>query len=80
MKLWKILKNRKSSRGGHKRFFTLRDMAEIKHDAAKKNARIKRGEQVDHPNNVIYECGCGHEGCFLHVGYGNPNEKGERQY
>ena len=42
-------------------------MAEIKHREANKNSQIKRGEMpINGENHLIYECGCGTEGCFIH--------------
>ena len=72
-KLWKILRKQKESKN-NKRFYTLRDMAEIKHDEAKKNSRIKRGEEITRGNNNIVLCGCGIEGCFIHNGWNNPKQ------
>ena len=63
-------KRRKESKN-LRRFYTSLDMAIIKKDMAIRNSRIKRGEIEDHPNNIICVCGCGHEGCFLHVGFEN---------
>lgn len=65
-KLWKILTNRKESKNS-KRKYTLRDMAEIKHDEAKHNAQLKRGEIKKGNKKSIILCGCGREGCFLHI-------------
>jgi len=64
-------KNRKESSGNRigKRFYTALDMAIIKMDQAKRNAKIKRGEAKRFGNEYICVCGCGTEGCFIHSGY-----------
>lgn len=62
---------RKESKNGGRRY-TLRDMAIIKHDASVTDAQIKRGEIIPRGNNrKISLCGCGVEGCFLHISYPN---------
>jgi hypothetical protein len=69
--------NRKSSRWNpitekpERRFYSSRDMAEVKHMVAQRNSQIKRGETPDFPNNYISVCGCGNEGCFIVYGYYN---------
>lgn len=63
-----IGKNKKESKHGN-RFYTPLDMSIIKKDAAWKNSQKKRKEVPDHPNELITICGCGHEGCFLHIGW-----------
>lgn len=71
-KLRDILKSdRKSSHKLHKRFYSSRDMSEIKHMVAQRNSQIKRGEFPDYPNNYISVCGCGFEGCFIVSGHNN---------
>lgn len=71
-------KNRDVSKDNHKRFYTARDMAIIKKDAAIRNSRIKRGEIKRNGNEYIAECGCGGEGCFIHSGYDSkPREDNE---
>jgi len=73
-KLWEILKNRKTSKND-KRFLTSRDMAEIKHQEAVYNARIKRGDiEVKGENHYISLCGCGHEGCTIHGNFKSPSD------
>ena len=53
----------------HKRFYTSRDMAIIKHDVAVYNSQAKRGER-NHTNHMgIAVCGCGAEGCFVHFNF-----------
>ncbi len=74
-KLYNISKNRthapdkkigeKYIRG--KRFYTDIDMAIIKHDTAVHNSNIKREIIEKKGTYLVYECGCGGEGCFLHV-------------
>jgi len=66
-------KRRKDS-GGMKgnRFYTSLDMAIIKKDAANRNRKIKRGEIPVYGTNYISVCGCGMEGCFLHIGFNPP--------
>ena len=65
-------KRRPESRKNWKRFYTSLDMAIIKRDAANRNGQIKRGEIVGYGYNDICVCGCGSEGCFLHIGYNSP--------
>ena len=66
-KLTDIMQDRKFSRGGRgRRRYTMVDMAIVKHDAAVKNARIKRGEEERGVLDYVAECGCGVEGCFIH--------------
>ncbi len=68
-------KHRKESKHGN-RFYTDKDMAIIKHDVAVKNSEIKRGEKERKGNEIIYICGCGVEGCFIHSGYDSiPQDK-----
>lgn len=62
-------KQRKNSRKNHRRFYTSRDMAIVKHDAAVRNSKVKRGELQRYGNEGIYVCGCGREGCFIHTGH-----------
>lgn len=66
MKLELLARNKKHSRKNDKRFYTALDMAIIKHDAAVRNAKIKRGELQKGKLDYISVCGCGHEGCFIH--------------
>lgn len=61
-------KEAKYSKNG-KRFYTSLDMAIAKHDQAVRNSRIKRGEDKRGGTEYIADCGCGSEGCFLHLGY-----------
>lgn len=70
MKLNSTLKRRKESKNGERRY-TLRDMAVIKHDQAVRNAQVKRGEKTNVEGGIEYiaVCGCGVEGCFLHLSY-----------
>ena len=44
-------------------------MSIIKHDTAVQNSQVNRGEVRRTNNQKVYECGCGCEGCFLHVSY-----------
>ena len=62
----------------HRRFYTRLDMSIIKHDESVHNAKAKRGEVADENNGLIYECGCGAVGCFIHRSYkaSNPNKAG----
>jgi len=74
-KLYLISKNKKTApdkklgdtcvRG--RRFYTNTDMSIIKHDQAVHNSQIKRGEIDKKGSYSIYPCGCGHEGCFIHI-------------
>ena len=69
MKLERIARQRKNSRGNDERFYTQLDMAIIKHDAAVRNAQVKRGEVPRISGvgfNYVSVCGCGREGCFIH--------------
>lgn len=50
-----------------RRFYTDVDMAIIKLDEAVLNSMVKRGEVVINNNQHIVICGCGVEGCFLHI-------------
>lgn len=69
------LKREKASRG--ERFYSNLEMSIIKHDQAVHNAQVKRGEAQAGNNNLIYECGCGARGCFLHRNYkGQTNQTG----
>lgn len=67
-------RNRKHSKKG-KRFYTSRDMAIVKHDIAADNGRVKRGEKERHNNQKIVVCGCGAEGCFLHISHESEPKK-----
>jgi hypothetical protein len=53
-------------------------MSIVKHDEAVRNAQVKRGEVANKNNGLIYECGCGAVGCFIHHSYkaSNPNQAG----
>lgn len=68
MKLELTARKRKESRKG-KRFYTSRDMAIIKHDAAVRNSKVNRGEISGYGNEVVTVCSCGREGCFVHTGF-----------
>lgn len=70
MKL-ETLVNKKNLSKNNKRFFTKLDMSIIKKDAANRNSQIKRGLIKKYPNNIIYPCLCGSEGCFIHTGWEN---------
>jgi len=63
------IKNRKHAGkyGSGKRFYTALDMAILKHDEAVHNAQLKRGEKKTGKQKLIVVCGCGAEGCFLHI-------------
>ena len=50
-----------------KRFYTSVDMAIVKHDIAIHNSMINRKEVEKKGTYLIKECGCGGEGCFLHI-------------
>lgn len=71
-KLYEILKRRKESKH-NKRFYTSRDMSELKHMIAIRNSEIKRGLVPYRANTGICVCGCGHEGCFIL--YGRESKK-----
>ena len=79
MKLSEAGGHKKSSKKKHKRFYTALDMAEIKHQEAIKASEIKRGVREPKGNNSIIVCGCGREGCFLHLEHDStlepPTEK-----
>ena len=66
MKVNQLAKYRRDSKNS-KRRYTMRDMAIIKHDAAVLNAQEKRGEIKRTNTRYITICGCGVEGCFLHL-------------
>ncbi len=73
--LWQISRNKTHSRGSSdrrgQRFYTSTDMAILKHDIAIHNSQLKRGEVKKEGTYLIVECGCGHEGCFLHIEHKN---------
>jgi hypothetical protein len=71
-KLWQVCKSNRKESKHNKRFYSSRDMSELKHMEAIKASEIKRGIRKDYPNNYISVCGCGHEGCFILGGYDNP--------
>jgi len=50
-----------------KRLYTKLDMAIIKKDVANRQGQIKRGEIPFSAETTIVLCGCGMEGCFLHL-------------
>lgn len=62
----RLKRKRKSSKKEGNRLYTLLDMAIIKKDVAITNAKRKRKELDNHPNQYISVCGCGMEGCFIH--------------
>jgi len=70
-KLWQISRNKTYSRDTldrrGQRFYTSTDMAILKHDIAIHNSQLKRGEVKEEVTYLIIPCGCGHEGCFLHI-------------
>lgn len=69
-KLPEVMEQRNHSRGPHgRRRYTMVDMAFVKHDAAVLNSRVNRGEVSRTNNQHIIVCGCGAEGCFLHLSY-----------
>lgn len=61
----------------HRRFYSNLEMSIIKHDEAVHNSETKRGSTSAGNNHVIYECGCGCRGCFLHRNYTATNENSE---
>jgi hypothetical protein len=70
MNIEEIAKRKKTANKGRgRRFYTSVDMSIIKKDDANRKGMMKRGEVIYHGNNVIYECGCGREGCFIHHSY-----------
>lgn len=79
---WKAGRRKESK--SLKRFYTALDMAIIKMDIAKRNARIKRGETKRYGNEYISVCGCGTEGCFIHSGFESVSQEKmnewEKQY
>ena len=64
MNLENLAKRRPESKN-LKRFYTPLDMAIIKKDESIYNSRAKRG-LIKKPNDICV-CGCGREGCFLHL-------------
>jgi len=63
------------------RFFSAKDMAIVKHDAAVLNSKERRGELKRTNTRHIFVCGCGATGCFIHTSYEStvvPFEKRER--
>lgn len=79
MKLSEAGGHKKSSKKNDKRFYTALDMAEIKHQEAIKASQIKRGERKDKGNNSIIVCGCGREGCFLHLEHDSTLEPAQKK-
>ena len=77
-KLTSKIKRRNETRGG-KRFYTALDMAVIKHDDAVENSREKRGEIKRFGNRRHSVCGCGVEGCFVHVNYESDSVRKQRE-
>ena len=67
-KLESLMTARNHSRATGRRRYTALDMSIVKHDAAVRNARIKRGEIKRGTLEYIACCGCGVEGCFIHGG------------
>ena len=62
-KWYEIVKRVDHSKNG-KRFYSSRDMMEIRRMESVANSELKRGlRKKDHTH--IYECGCGTEGCFI---------------
>ncbi len=59
----------------YKRFYTSKDMAIIKHDAAMYKSQANRGEREMTNHTDIVVCGCGSEGCFLHTNIVNRSKK-----
>ena len=70
-KLRNICKTHRKESPKLRRFYSSRDMAELKNMEAARASQIKRGEIKDYPNNYISVCGCGHEGCFILGGHDN---------
>lgn len=66
-KLTDVITYRRHSRNHSRRRYTDVDMAVIKHDEAVLNSRVARGEAKAGNTQLIIECGCGTEGCFLHI-------------
>lgn len=77
-KLTSKIKRRNESRS-QKRFYTALDMAVIKHDDAVENSREKRGEIKRFGNRRHSVCGCGVEGCFVHVNYESDSVRAQRE-
>lgn len=70
---------RKRDMRTNRRFYSNLEMSIIKHDQAVHNAQRKRGDAETETagNSIIYECGCGFRGCFLHTDYkGATNQAG----
>lgn len=66
---YKSKRKKTANKGNGRRFYTSLDMSIIKKDDANRKSMIKRGEVKDKGNNIIQECGCGREGCFIHHSY-----------
>lgn len=70
MKLNSRIRARKAAnKNNGRRRYTMLDMAIVKHDAAIRDARVKRGELKPKAIEYIAVCGCGAEGCFIHGSY-----------
>ncbi len=67
----KIAPTYRNESKNYKRFYTSKDMSIIKHDIAVKNSQVNRGETNKSNHTDIVICGCGLEGCFLHINIKN---------
>jgi len=66
-----VLRRRKASR---RRFFSMKDLAILKHDIAVRNSKVKRGEVGGGANQLIYLCNCGAPGCFIQYSTDEPRQ------
>ena len=62
-KWYNIVKRYKGESKSHKRFYSSRDMMELKRMISVANSEAKRG--LRKPYKGISPCGCGMEGCFI---------------
>lgn len=62
-KWYNVVKKYKGESRNFKRFYSSRDMMELKRMISVANSEAKRG--LRKPHNGISPCGCGMEGCFI---------------
>jgi hypothetical protein len=66
-----VLRRRKAM---GRRFFSMKEMAILKHDIAVRNSEVKRGEAKNGANQIIYLCNCGAPGCFIQHSTDEPRQ------
>jgi hypothetical protein len=63
-KWYRVIKHNVKESSNFKRFYTSRDMMEIKRMESIVNSEVKRGERKN-KHTGISRCSCGSEGCFV---------------